>query len=104
MAIRVDLLPTATPYVRSLLATGEPPTARCHGWVSAMVTHGADNLPESQLWARYGAALEVQCRHAGFTPAYLTPLDQQSIEPVRRPGAGQRCPLGGPLLRWRSGR
>jgi hypothetical protein len=80
MATRVSSLPTATPFVRLLLALGEPPTGRVHGWVTANITGGADNVPPEQLWARYGPALAAECLPAGFTPAYLTGLDQQSPE------------------------
>ena len=74
---------TGSAYIRHLLAIGEPPEARCHGWVAAMATLGADNVPKAELIRRYGDALRAECRASGFAPAYDIPIRKQSAEAQR---------------------
>ena len=81
MATRVDSLPIASPFVRLWLALGEPPTeVRIRGWVEASITGGTDNVTPSQLWQRYGPSLAAECLRANFTPAFLTPIADQSLQ------------------------
>ena len=70
----------ASPYMRYTLALGEAPTARLHGWVAACSTGGADNRPETELVAIYGAEIRDRCHRAGFRPAFDVPLSRQSAE------------------------
>ena len=69
---------TGSAYVRYLLALGVPPSGRVTGWVAAMATLGADNVPKAELVTRYGAALRAECRQAGFEPHCDRPLRAQS--------------------------
>lgn len=71
---------SASPYVRYSLAMGTAPPGRVRGWVSAMATGGADNVPEAELIARHGQALRAECLAAGFEPDCDVPLAKQSRE------------------------
>ena len=57
--------------------------AAVRGWVQAMATLGADNVPKAELIRRYGAALRADCRAAGFEPHCDIPIRQQSPEAQR---------------------